>query len=46
VRATDYDFLVSPAARHAIQDEQIILTDYRTIQRLARSTRPRRPDPG
>lgn len=46
VRATDYDFLVSPAARRAIQDEQIILTDYRTIQRLARSTRPRRPDPG
>lgn len=38
VRRSDYEFLVSPEARRTIQQEQIVLTDYRAIQRIARST--------
>jgi predicted glycoside hydrolase/deacetylase ChbG (UPF0249 family) len=43
VRATDYEFLISPEARRMIDDEHIVLTDYRTIQQIARSTRPPPP---
>ena len=39
VRRSDYDFLVSPQARQTILQEQIVVTDYRTIQQLARSGR-------
>jgi predicted glycoside hydrolase/deacetylase ChbG (UPF0249 family) len=40
VRATDYDFLVSSEARRTVENEHIVLTDYRTIQRIARSAPP------
>jgi chitin disaccharide deacetylase len=34
VRVTDYDFVMSAAAREIIQQEGIILLDYRTLQRV------------
>lgn len=40
IRATDYEFLTSPEARRTIEDEHIVLTDYRTSQQIARSTSP------
>jgi predicted glycoside hydrolase/deacetylase ChbG (UPF0249 family) len=33
VRRTDYDFLTSPQARALLENERIIVIDYRTIQR-------------
>lgn len=32
VRRTDYEFLTSPQARELLQQEGIVVTDYRTIQ--------------
>ena len=32
VRRTDYEFLISPEAREILQEEKIIVMDYRTIQ--------------
>jgi chitin disaccharide deacetylase len=33
VRLTDYEFLTSPLASTLVRDEQIVVIDYRTIQR-------------
>lgn len=42
VRRTDYEFLTSPQAREVVQQEDIAVIDYRTIQRVwSRSVRPR-----
>ncbi|MDX3605925.1 polysaccharide deacetylase family protein [Streptomyces sp. FL06-04B] len=42
VRRTDYDFLTSPQAREVLQQEDIAVIDYRTIQRVwSQSVRPR-----
>jgi predicted glycoside hydrolase/deacetylase ChbG (UPF0249 family) len=42
VRRTDYEFLVSPEARELVQQEGIILIDYRTIQHAwSRTSAPR-----
>lgn len=38
VRQTDYDFLLSPAARDIVQEEGIILMDYRPLQRIWSTT--------
>ena len=35
VRKADFDFFVSPAARAILDDEGIVLLDYRALQRLA-----------
>ncbi|MFK8844024.1 polysaccharide deacetylase family protein [Streptomyces sp. Ac-502] len=44
VRRTDYEFLVSPQARAILQQEDIAVIDYRTIQRVwSESLSPRRP---
>ncbi|MCG5213814.1 polysaccharide deacetylase family protein [Streptosporangium sp. KLBMP 9127] len=32
VRRTDYEFLTSPVAREILQQEEIVVTDYRTVQ--------------
>jgi rhodanese-related sulfurtransferase len=32
VRRTDYDFLTSPQARALLENERIVVIDYRTIQ--------------
>ncbi|WP_206507921.1 polysaccharide deacetylase family protein [Streptomyces chrestomyceticus] len=43
VRRTDYEFLTSPQAREVLQQEDIAVIDYRTIQRVwSRSLSPRR----
>jgi chitin disaccharide deacetylase len=34
VRRTDYEFLTSPQAREVLQEEDIAMIDYRTIQRI------------
>ncbi|AEM87189.1 polysaccharide deacetylase family protein [Streptomyces violaceusniger] len=34
VRRTDYEFLISPQAREILQQEDIFVIDYRTIQRV------------
>ncbi|MYR40401.1 ChbG/HpnK family deacetylase [Streptomyces sp. SID4944] len=34
VRRTDYEFLISPQAREVLQQEDITVVDYRTIQRV------------
>ena len=34
VRRTNYEFLTSPAARALIRQEGLVLTDYRTVQRV------------
>jgi chitin disaccharide deacetylase len=39
VRRTDYDFLVSPGARRLLQQEQVLVIDYRAIQQVFRSER-------
>lgn len=42
VRRTDYEFLTSPQAREVLQQEDIAVIDYRTIQRVwSQSVRPR-----
>ncbi|MEV7904906.1 polysaccharide deacetylase family protein [Streptomyces anulatus] len=42
VRRTDYEFLTSPQAREVVQQEDMAVIDYRTIQRVwSRSVRPR-----
>ncbi|RYJ31767.1 YdjC family protein [Streptomyces sp. L-9-10] len=41
VRRTDYEFLTSPQAREVLQQEDIVVIDYRTIQRVwSRNTSP------
>jgi predicted glycoside hydrolase/deacetylase ChbG (UPF0249 family) len=42
VRRTDYEFLTSPQARELLQQEGIVVTDYRTIQRAWTQTSARR----
>lgn len=37
VRRSDYEFLVSPQAEQVIQQEKIVITDYRTTQQIARA---------
>jgi chitin disaccharide deacetylase len=44
VRRTDYEFLTSPEARDLIQQEGIVVTDYRAIQRAW--SQPSPPGPG
>jgi predicted glycoside hydrolase/deacetylase ChbG (UPF0249 family) len=34
VRRTDYEFLTSPEARALVRQEGIVMTDYRTVQRV------------
>ena len=34
VRKTDFDFLISPEARHILAQEAIVLVDYRAIQQV------------
>ncbi|MFH9727849.1 polysaccharide deacetylase family protein [Streptomyces sp. NPDC017254] len=42
VRRTDYEFLTSPQAREVLQQEDIAVIDYRTIQRVwAQNAAPR-----
>ncbi|MFF2233722.1 polysaccharide deacetylase family protein [Streptomyces anulatus] len=42
VRRTDYEFLTSPQVREVLQQEDITVIDYRTIQRVwSQSVRPR-----
>ncbi|MFB7271973.1 polysaccharide deacetylase family protein [Streptomyces sp. NPDC056244] len=42
VRRTDYEFLTSPQARDVLQQEDITVIDYRTIQQVwSRNTGPR-----
>lgn len=42
VRRTDYEFLTSPQAREVLQQEDITVIDYRTIQRVwSRTMSPR-----
>ncbi|WP_306319054.1 MULTISPECIES: polysaccharide deacetylase family protein [unclassified Streptomyces] len=42
VRRTDYEFLTSPQAREVLQQEEIVVIDYRTIQQVwSQSMSPR-----
>ena len=34
VRQTDYEFVISPEAQAIVQEEGIILVDYRAVQTL------------
>ena len=38
VRETDYDFVTSPAARKIVQEEDIVLLDYRAVQAVWNAT--------
>lgn len=43
-RQTDYEFLTSPQARQLIQEEGIVVIDYRTIQKAWRETNAHRDE--
>jgi predicted glycoside hydrolase/deacetylase ChbG (UPF0249 family) len=43
VRRTDYEFLISSRARQLVQQKRIILTDYRTAQRIWSQGSPAHP---
>ncbi len=39
VRRTDHEFLVSPRTRRILDEEQIVVTDYRAMQQLVKTAR-------